>query len=100
METKPENRNYIILITMLHLLSIGCFIYPESWRLPLFLSAVFGPFISLRMGFDGGIIAAFVLALMMFPLMKKRTYPRLALFILSLGLWLFIGYNSGLWLYA
>jgi hypothetical protein len=101
MTNLPRDKKVISIYgAFLFVTALSAFLYPPDWTWPLALAAVFGPFTAMRLGFPEGLIFLFVCIGLAVPFIFRNTPIRIILLLISLGIWAFVGYSAGEWMYA
>jgi hypothetical protein len=90
----------IVYGVILALTCIGCISWPNDLPISLPVAAVFGPFLTQRLGLEAGIPALILSLSLATPFLFKQHILTIALLILGVGVWLVTGYFTGTLLYA
>ena len=91
---------FLVATLVIAIPGVAAFVYPENWILPLWLAALFGPYVGIRMGLDGAVLFALFCIAFFVPIMFRLNIWTTILALPGVLLWLYAGYTAGQWLYA
>ncbi|OYV04352.1 MAG: hypothetical protein CFE26_17355 [Verrucomicrobiales bacterium VVV1] len=102
MATANQRTKKILAIYGLLILLAGafCFLFPDDKELPLPLAALIGPFLAMRLGFVEGFAGALICLGFSAPFAFKPRPLNLLLLSAGIGIWMLIGWLTGLLLYS
>ena len=99
-ESRASLLSLATLILVIVLTGVATVIYPEDWAWPIWLPALFGPFLAMRLGSVSATVFVFLCFLLIVPLLIRVNIWTIMLALSGICIWLFIGFLVGLAAYA